>query len=96
MSYYDDHDDDYDYNHYGDYDFGDDNLTFPNYFITCFETSDIPKYKAAIDRFVKEIPGTAGSLEIDMSGQWNSLQYPALLCWNRDHLAVFWKIFEEL
>lgn len=77
-------------------DYYDANLELPNYFITCFNHTDIPKYQTAIDLFVAQNPGTAGSLEIDMSGQWNSTQSPALLCWNRGDLTAFWKIFETL
>lgn len=72
----------------------DPNLSLPSYFITCFDLEEFDLYCQAIDAFAVNNP--QHSLDIDISGSWNSSRDPALLCYDRGDLTEFWQIFEEL
>jgi 2'-5' RNA ligase len=87
-------DDDFDHQ-YDDFE-DDPNLYLPNYFITCFDPSQLDRYKWAINEYAKIVP--EHGLEIDMSGAWNDLKNPALLFFGErgeDGLTAFWNIFES-
>jgi hypothetical protein len=51
-------------------------------------------YQEAIKTYEKVNP-THG-LTIDMSGTWNGLKDPALLCHVRSDLSAFWRIFDDI
>jgi len=75
---------------YDDYDY-DANMYLPTHFVTCFEKSQLAKYRQAIEKYAEKHPHHG--LVIDESGSWNGSKDPALLCYDRGDLGEFWEIF---
>lgn len=70
------------------------NPTLPRVFITCFGDHQMWLYRQAVAEYTEVCPGHG--LVIDESGQWNTNQYPALLCYGDTNLSTFWRLFERI